>query len=75
MPSPPADTSPAAWAAYNAVLERMSGAERVAIAVELSEAVREIRLAGIQDQFGVTRPEAVRRLILEEYGVDVSTEP
>lgn len=75
MPYPPRDTSPAAWAAYTAVLERMSGSERVAIAAELSEAVRDIRLSGIQEQFGVTRPEAIRRLILEEYGVDLSANP
>jgi hypothetical protein len=76
MASRPRDTSPAAWAVYNTALDRMSGSDRVQVAVDLSEAVREIRLAGIRARHGeFSRADALRRLILEEYGVALPTEP
>ena len=72
MTSRPLDTTPASWSAYNAVLECMGGPARLRAAVELSEAVREIRLAGIRARHPeLTRREVVARLISEDYGVDL----
>ncbi len=72
MTSRPLDTSPASWSAHNAVLDRMDGPARLHAAVELSEAVREIRLAGIRARHpGLTHQEVVARLVSEEYGVDL----
>lgn len=66
----PLDTDRAAWAAQNAALDRMDGPARLHAALELSEAVREIRLAGIRSRHPrSSREDAVRRLVLEEYGV------
>lgn len=70
MRSRPLDTDRAAWAAQNAALDRMDGSARLHAALELSDAVREIRLAGIRSRYPrASREETVRRLILEEYGV------
>jgi hypothetical protein len=44
----PRDTSPAAHAAQLAAYRRMSGAERVALAAQLSEDVRAVTMAGIR---------------------------
>jgi hypothetical protein len=70
MTSRPLDTDPAAWSAYSAVLDRIGGPAPLRAAVELSEAVREIRLAGIQSRHPeLSREQVVSRLVLEEYGV------
>lgn len=72
MSSRPADTAPASWSRYEAVLDRMDGPARLHAAVELSEAVREIRLAGIRSRNPeLTRQEAVVRLVAEDYGVEL----
>lgn len=72
MTSRPLDTTPASWSAYNAALDRMDGPARLHAAVELSESVREIRLAGIGARHPeLTQQEAVARLVSEEYGVDL----
>ncbi|MDH3423018.1 MAG: hypothetical protein OEN00_08490 [Gemmatimonadota bacterium] len=48
----------------------MGGAARLRAAVELSETVREIRLAGIQARHPeLSREQVISRLVLEEYGV------
>jgi len=66
----PLDTDHAAWSAYHAVLDRMSGASRLRAAVELSEVVREIRLSGIRARHPeMSREQVVSRLVLEDYGV------
>jgi hypothetical protein len=66
----PNDTDPAAWSEYTAVLDRMDGSARLAAAVELSDAVRELRLAGIQARHpGCDPREALSRLVEEDYGV------
>jgi hypothetical protein len=66
----PLDTTPASWSEYNAVLDRMDGAARLYAAVELSDAVREVRLSGIRARFpDMTPQERVAQLVLEEYGV------
>ena len=68
----PWDTTPESWSTYHAVLDRMDGAARLHAAVELSEAVREIRLAGIRTRHPeLSEPEVVMVLVSEEYGVDL----
>ncbi len=70
MISRPLDTAPASWSEYNAVLDRMDGPARLHAAVELSDAVREVRLAGIRARHPeLTRQEIVARLVSEDYGV------
>lgn len=72
----PLDTTPTSWSAYNAVLDGLDGAARVGIAIDLSEAVREIRLAGIRGRHPeLSRREAVVRLVAEDYGVDLEPSP
>ena len=70
MTSRPFDTTPASWSAYRAALDRMDGPARLHAAVELSEAVREIRLAGIRARHPkLTEQEIIARLVWEDYGV------
>ena len=70
MSSRPLDTTPASWSRYESVLDRMDGPARLHAAAELSDAVREIRLAGIRSRHPkLTRAEAVVRLVAEDYGV------
>jgi hypothetical protein len=72
MTSRPLDTDAAAWSAQNAALDRMGGPARLRAAIELSEAVREIRLAGIQACHpDLGRREVIFRLVREEYGVEL----
>jgi hypothetical protein len=76
MTSRPLDTTPAGWAAYNAVLDRMDGPARLHDALELSEAVREIRLAGIRARHPELTPrDVVALLVSEEYGVELPHSP
>jgi hypothetical protein len=50
----------------------MDGPARLRAALELSEAVREIRLAGIRARHPELSPrEAVERLVAEDYGVEL----
>lgn len=75
MSSRPLDTSPAAWTKYRSVLDQMDGAARVQAAIELSEGVRELRLAGIRARHpDLTEREIIARLIAEDYGVDLGPE-
>lgn len=72
MPQRPHDTSPAAWSTYEDVLARMDGSARLTAAIELSDAVREIRLAGLRSRHPEMRhEELIARLVLEEYGVEM----
>ena len=76
MTSRPLDTAPASWSKYNAVLDRMDGPARLHAAVELSDAVREVRLAGIRARHPeLTRQEIVARLVAEDYGVTLPSAP
>lgn len=71
MISRPMDTGPEAWARYNAVLDRMDGPTRLRAALELSDAVREIRLAGLRARNPDLSPrEVIARLVAEDYGVE-----
>jgi len=76
MTSRPSDTASTSWSTYTAVLDRMGGAARLHAAVELSEAVREIRLAGIRARHPELTPrQVVAQVILEDYGVKIPTGP
>lgn len=76
MSSRPLDTSPAEWATYYAVLDRMDGAARLHAALQLSDTVRELRLAGIRDRHPeLSEREVVARLVAEDYGVDLPLDP
>ena len=66
----PLDTSPSNWAAYTGVLDHMDGSARLHAAVELSESVRELRLAGIRARHpGLSATQVVARWVFEEHGV------
>lgn len=70
MSTRPRDTAPAAWSTHTALLDRMGGPARVRAAIELSEAVRAVRLAGIRARNpDFDDREALARLIFEDYGV------
>ncbi len=72
MISRPHDTAPEAWSKYHAVLDGMDAAARLNAAVELSDAVREIRLAGIAARHpDLSRDEIIARLVSEDYGVSL----
>ena len=54
---------------YASVLDRMDGSARLHAAVELSESVRELRLAGIRARHPeLNAKRVVARWVLEEYG-------
>ncbi|WP_405282693.1 hypothetical protein V3331_11970 [Gaopeijia maritima] len=66
----PLDTDADSWKRHTAALSRMDGPARLRVALELSETVREIRLAGIRARHPKLTPRgAIRRLIAEDYGV------
>ncbi|MEX2531614.1 MAG: hypothetical protein WD960_12655 [Gemmatimonadota bacterium] len=72
MSSRPLDTAPTAWSHYEAVLDGMDGPARFRAAIELSEAVRELRLAGIRSRHPeLTHEEVVARLVWEDHGVEL----
>lgn len=60
----PLDTSPEGWAVQREALARMGGEGRIRTAIELSEAVRTLRLEGILARNPHwTRAEAVQSLL------------
>ena len=64
----PLDTDPSTWATSTGVLDRMDGPARLHAAVELSDSVREIRLAGIRARHPeLSAKQAVARWVFEEY--------
>jgi hypothetical protein len=70
MSARPLDTSPEAWSQYGAILDGMGGEARLHTALEMSDSVRLIRLAGIQALHPTwTSQQVVRRFILEEHGI------
>jgi hypothetical protein len=72
MTTCPRDTAPEAWSTHAALLDQMGGPARVRIAVELSEAFREIRMSGIRARNpGLDEREALARLVWEDYGVEL----
>ncbi len=72
----PLDTTASSWSQYEAVLDGLSGPARLLAAVELSEAVRELRLAGIQARRpGLSLREAVAVMVAEDHGVELPVVP
>ena len=72
MVLPPADTDTATWLKYNAALSRMDGDARLRTALDLSEGVREIRLAGLRARNpDLAHAELVARVVAEDYGVQL----
>jgi len=72
MTSRPLDTSAESWSKQNSVLDRMGGPARLSAAVELSDAVRELRLAGIRARNPELSPrQAVAKLVSQDYGVEL----
>jgi hypothetical protein len=72
MSKRPLDTAQAAWTRYEDVIDEMGGPSRLHAAVELSEAVHEVRLAGIRSRHPeLSREEAVAQLVAEDHGVEL----
>jgi len=72
----PRDTSPDAWEVQQVALERLGGSGRVAVALDLSEAIQTIQLDGIQARHpDWSRAEAVRYLIRDRHGVSLPRDP
>ena len=72
MSSRPIDTAPASWSQYEAILDRIGETARLNAAIELSDAVRQLRLGGIRarhPEFSLR--EAVALLVAEDYGVEL----
>jgi len=61
VPERPADTTPEAWAAQLAMLRRMSGPQRMAIAFRLTRLAREASRAGIRARHPEYGEDEVRR--------------
>ena len=75
MISRPLDTDPEAWARYTAVLDHLDGPARLRAALDLSDTVREIRLAGLRARHPDLSPrEVVARLVAEDYGIELPSE-
>lgn len=72
-PRPP-DTALASWSAYHDVLDRLGGPGRLHAAIDLSDSIREVRLAGIRARHPeLTETAVVARLVWEEHGVRLPT--
>lgn len=66
----PRDTTVEAWRIRRGIIAAMTPEERLRTALELGEAVHEIRIAGLLDRNpGWSRRDAVRRLIFLDTGV------
>ena len=70
----PADTNEAAWQTQLAIFRRMTGAERVAMAFEMSDSARALTEAGIRHRHPRWTDEQVRdELLARLLGRDLST--
>ncbi len=70
---PPADTTPQAWAAQLAMLRRMSGEQRVAIALRLTRVAREASRAGIRARHPEYSEDEARRAFFRMLHGDATT--
>lgn len=76
MRTRPVDTHPAAWSVQQEALARMGGEARLKAAIDLSEVVQELRLAGIESRHPeLSRREAVALLVWEDHGVRLPVPP
>jgi hypothetical protein len=72
MSTRPRDTSAEAWRVRNEAIAALDGGDRLRIAIDLSDSVREIQLAGILSRNpGWSRADAVRQLVLKQTGIDL----
>jgi len=72
----PLDTSATARHLQEQAHIRLGPEGRLRVALDLSEAVRDLRLAGIRSGLpGVSRAELVRRFIFETYGIQPQAVP
>jgi hypothetical protein len=72
----PRDTSRDAWDMQVSVLERMGPERRVDAAIDLSEFVRSLYLAGIRSRHpGWSDEDVVRHVVWSQYGVDLPGRP
>lgn len=73
MATRPTDTSAEAWNAQQEALSAIGPAGRVRVAIELSDAVRHIRIEGLMARHpDWDRATAVRHLVAASFGVDLS---
>jgi hypothetical protein len=71
----PLDTSTAAWAELGAVLDEMGGEERLRAAIEMSDSIRLVRLAGIRAMNPSWSDDRVFGAFLrDEYGLDLESD-
>lgn len=64
MVRPPHDTSTESWAVRREAILAMDPSDRVRVAIELSEAVRELQIQGLLDRnLAWTRADAVAHLV------------
>jgi len=73
VPERPADTTPEAWAAQLALLRRMDGSRRVALAFRLTRLSREASRAGIRARHPEYAEEDVRRAFFRMLHGDATT--
>jgi hypothetical protein len=73
VPERPADTTPEAWAAQLALLRRMDGSRRAALAFRLTGLAREASRAGIRARHPDYAEEDVRRAFFRLLHGDATT--
>jgi hypothetical protein len=72
MTGRPHDTSEHAWRYRRSIIAGLSPEDRLRTAFDLSESVREIRIAGLLSRNpGWTRRQAVHELVLRDTGIDL----
>ena len=68
----PRDTSEQAWRYCRTIIAGLSPEDRLRTAFDVSESVREIRIAGLLSRNpGWTRRQAVHELVLRDTGIDL----
>lgn len=71
-PTRPRDTSPEVWALQREIVSNMEPEARVRMAIELSEAVRQIQIEGLLARNPDWTPrDAVRHIVREQFGVEL----
>ena len=73
MDSRPLDTSAAAWRVQQDIVGALTPEARVAAAVDLSDSIREVRIAGLLSRNpGWSKADAIRQLVLGDTGIDLA---
>ena len=72
MNSRPGDTASSAWQLRQSIVAAMDPETRLRTAIDLSDSIREIRIAGLMSRNPRwTRTDAIRQLVLTDTGVDL----